>query len=344
MVNFRYHLVTVTAIFMALAAGIVIGVTVGQAVAPNLETRLLAAQDKAKEVDELNSELATWRSFGDKAAPGLLAGRLADVPVLMVAVRGMDGEMAKKVRDDLANADARFLGTIWFTGKLRLERVEDAATLASVLDLPVVDAPQVRPVALERLARQLVAPGGESSVPGGAAPTTTAPVPATTTTLPGATTTSTSLARAEQPTVLAKLVSAGFVDIEDPAGGKLDPQTLLPPTARFVVASGEGADVADDMVAIPFVQALVSASRPPRTVAIEPGHPARDKQPPVRSAFIGPLRASSREVDRGVSTVNNVEDFRGRAALVLALADLGLGRVGHYGVGPAADSLVPEAG
>jgi hypothetical protein len=31
-------------------------------------------------------------------------------------------------------------------------------------------------------------------------------------------------------------------------------------------------------------------------------------------------------------------------AVVLALVDLGVGRVGHYGIGSAAERLVPESG
>ena len=49
-------------------------------------------------------------------------------------------------------------------------------------------------------------------------------------------------------------------------------------------------------------------------------------------------------IDDAVSTVDDLEDFRGRAATVLALADLGAGRVGHYGLGPGADRLVPADG
>jgi hypothetical protein len=43
-----------------------------------------------------------------------------------------------------------------------------------------------------------------------------------------------------------------------------------------------------------------------------------------------------------VSTVDNLEDFRGRFAAIYALRDLAAGKVGHYGVGPRATRLVPE--
>jgi hypothetical protein len=141
------------------------------------------------------------------------------------------------------------------------------------------------------------------------------------------------------------MIGAGFIDADDPPGGKLDPQVLLPETTRFVVMSAQGVDVPDELAAIPFVEALADASgTATRTLAVEPGRPAKAPDAGERAAFIGPLRSTSKDLDGAVATVNNIEDFRGQAAVVLALADLGLGRVGHYGVGSGADRLVPEAG
>ena len=42
-----------------------------------------------------------------------------------------------------------------------------------------------------------------------------------------------------------------------------------------------------------------------------------------------------------LSTVDNLESFMGEAASVLAVEDLAVPRVGHYGVGPGADRLLP---
>jgi len=42
-----------------------------------------------------------------------------------------------------------------------------------------------------------------------------------------------------------------------------------------------------------------------------------------------------------LSTVDDIDDFAGRLAAVLALADLGAGRTGHYGVAGGAQRLLP---
>jgi hypothetical protein len=44
---------------------------------------------------------------------------------------------------------------------------------------------------------------------------------------------------------------------------------------------------------------------------------------------------------KAVSTVDNAEAFDGWAAVVLALDAQRQGRVGHYGVGDGAESLLP---
>ena len=112
-----------------------------------------------------------------------------------------------------------------------------------------------------------------------------------------------------------------------------------------MVVSSDGADVPDAQAAIPLVAALVDAlGEATRVVAVEAVRPAAGDVKEARGTFLAPLRSSSKTVDSAVSTVNDLEDFRGVVAMVLALADLGQGRVGHYGVGSGADSLVPESG
>jgi hypothetical protein len=58
--------------------------------------------------------------------------------------------------------------------------------------------------------------------------------------------------------------------------------------------------------------------------------------------FVGLLRADE-NVRSNLSTVDDLETFAGRVAVVLALEQLGSGQFGHYGVGDGSDSLVPPA-
>jgi hypothetical protein len=62
---------------------------------------------------------------------------------------------------------------------------------------------------------------------------------------------------------------------------------------------------------------------------------------PERAVFLRPLRSDSAVAPK-LSTVDNIEDPRGRIAAVLAVAALVQGKTGHYGIGRGADRAVPE--
>ncbi len=342
MINFRYHLVSLTGVFLALALGIILGASVVDSGAVDgLRGQLGSVKADVGRVDQQNAalrrDLDTWNEFATKAGPGILSGQLQGVPVLLLGIRGIDAEPVADLRDDLRSADARLQGTVWLTSKLQLDKAEDTQALSAAFGLATDDAEVVRQAVFNRLAVELVAADEPSR------PATTVPAEVTVPTLPGVTTTL--LTVAPRGSVLATLAGLGFVSIDSPESGRFDANQPLAAGSRFVVASGEGADVPDRAGAIPLVKALVAASgSSSRVLAVEPGKPSQGRDPEVRARFIGPLRADSRNLDNRVSTTNNIEDFRGRVAAVLALIDLGVGRVGHYGTGPGADRLVPESG
>jgi len=342
MVNFRYHLVSLTGVFLALALGIILGASVVDSGAVDgLRGQLGSVKVDVDRVDQQNAalrrDLDGWNEFATKAGPGVLSGRLQGVPVLVLGMRGIDAEPVADLRDDLLSADARLQGTVWLTSKLQLDSVEDTQALATAFGLATGDAEVVRQAVFNRLATELVAADEPSRV------ATTVPAEVTVPTLPGVTTTLPTVA--PRGGVLATLASLGFVSIDSPESGRFDANQPLAAGSRFVVASGQGADVPDPAGAIALVKALAAASgSSSRVLAVEPGKPAEGRDPEVRAQFISPLRAESKNLDNRISTTNNIEDFRGRVAAVLALVDLGVGRVGHYGTGAGADRLVPESG
>ena len=108
----------------------------------------------------------------------------------------------------------------------------------------------------------------------------------------------------------------------------------------FVVVSSAGAEVPNELVALPFATDLAQAAAH-RVLAVEPAHDSPTRgQLPLRATFVGPLRQAPLTASR-LSTIDDLEDVRGRVASVLALADLGQGKVGHYGLGPGATSQLP---
>jgi hypothetical protein len=106
--------VSLVAVFLALAIGIIMGSTViDRALVDTLEDQQQSLRtdldDLSEENATLRDDLGDLREAGDRVASEggerLLSGTLADVPVLVVAARGIDGA----VLDDLHGA-ARHLG------------------------------------------------------------------------------------------------------------------------------------------------------------------------------------------------------------------------------------------
>ncbi|MBW3669038.1 MAG: copper transporter [Actinobacteria bacterium] len=306
MVSFRFHLVSLIGIFLALGIGIAVGATVvDQATVDYLERQVQEVGDRAQrtnaENDRLNQELGTWQKFADEAGDELVEGRLRNVDTVVVAVQGVDRGPVEQLRQSIVAAGGRLHGTVWFTSKLRLDQPAAVSTLSELLVVAPGPADLVRRSLVDRLATQW----------------------ATGVTTP-----------------LRELEQEGFVELEVAAGTNVDIANL-PATARFVVVSGAGAEVANDQLAVPLASSLARQA-PLRVLAAEGETPATGTTPAARAVFVGVLRADA-EVAARLSTIDNLESFRGRIAAVFALADLGAeGKVGHFGLGPRASRLVPE--
>jgi len=308
MINLRYHIVSLVAVFLALGLGIVMGSTVIDRVTVDaLSNRLDDVQRSVGAIREengrLKSQVDQGQDFAVTTRDQLLRGHLRNIPVMVVAVAGIDRRPVDEVRQALASAQATMEGTIWFTSKMRLTSDSDVRALATALDLPV-DRPEV----VRRLALAKVAAGRDAS--------------------------------GTEASPLAALQNAGFLTYEGPQPATSTTVSLpasltaLPlANTRYLVVSGAGAVVADDVVAVPLVQAYAQASG--RVVAAESGVDSEGG----RAVFVGLLRG---EVASGrLSTVDNLESPMGQTAAVLALEDLGVPRYGHYGVGPGAQRILP---
>jgi hypothetical protein len=331
MINLRYHIVSLVAVFLALGMGIVMGSTVIDRVTVDALSNKLdavrksvdgARQDNAR----LDGEVKQGQAFAEAARDQLLKGHLKGVPVLVVAVTGIDRKPVDDLRQALMTAQATLEGTVWFTSKMRLANDNDTRALATALDIPLDKPDVVRRAALAKVAGSPAA--GSTSTAAGSTSTTAAASSAATSTDMGP---------------LAALGAAGFVTYEapPPVTSTSTSSTIVPTLAslplsgtRFVVASGAGAEVGDDLVAVPLVQAYVQALG--KVVAAESG---TDVGQGGRAVFIGLLRGDP--VSSKLSTVDNLESAMGQTATVLALEDLAASRFGQYGVGPGAQRILP---
>jgi hypothetical protein len=257
---------------------------------------------------KLGDQIKQGQDFAETTRDQLLRGHLRNVPVMVVAVAGIDRGPVDELRQALVGAQATMEGTIWFTSKMRLASDGDVRALATALDL-AVDRPEVvRRQALTRVATARDAASVDASP-------------------------------------LAALQNAGFLTYEAPplaTSTSTSVAPTLPPTlaslplanTRYLVISGAGAEVGDDVVALPLTQAYAQASG--RVVAAESGVDTDGG----RAVFVGLLRGDV--LSSRISTVDNIESPMGQTAAVLALEDLGVPRYGHYGVGPGAQRILPQ--
>ena len=301
MVNFRFHLVSLTAVFLALAAGITIGAgVVDRATVDQIERQLRDVDARREatnsENDRLNADLGRWNAYAEELGNRPLQGRLAGNTVLFAATRGVDEGMVEALSNAVSEAGGTVDGTIWFTGKWRLDNDNDVRDLAAILDV----APTTRPVDLRAAAVSEV---------GGA------------------------WTRGDSGPLVTALAEAGFLEFDE-GPVPVAPLGELPRQgSTFVVVSGDGADVEPADLAHPLVSRLAQSdlkllvAQPLRTSTAATTAP----EPPPE--FVAGVRADGALSSR-VSTVDNVDDLRGRAAAVLALAELHSGRTGHYGFGP----------
>src|SRR5690349_17261074 len=100
MINFRFHLASLIAVFLALAVGIVMGSTViKEATVDVLRSQIhrveRTSNARERTNDQLRGRVDDLDQFVRESSAYAVRGTLAGVTVAVVAVRGVDGDAAK---------------------------------------------------------------------------------------------------------------------------------------------------------------------------------------------------------------------------------------------------------
>ena len=95
MINFRYHVVSLTAVFLALAIGLVVGTAaLNGPVADQLQTQIVALNkdnnNKRDQITQYREELNRSQGFATEIAPTVLGGRLAGRKLLVLTLPDTD--------------------------------------------------------------------------------------------------------------------------------------------------------------------------------------------------------------------------------------------------------------
>ena len=310
MVDFRYHLVSIIAIFLALALGIVVGTTaLNGVVVDGLRGSInaLAAEKRGLEmsVGTLRSQTATDAQLAEQLGPRAVSGLLDGQRVLLVnapnAPSGLSGALAPL----LEQAGASVTGTVTLRPDLldpaKAAVVDDVVARVAPAGLDLNGKGTVASAATE-LAAALLRPAGSG---GGVSPAAAAEVLGGFQERDLVDADANLGARAS----LAVLLTGDPVLSADPAGPTSRTQGLLQ-VAAALDAAGRGAVVAGPLS------------------GADPG---------------GVLRALRDDagLSARVSSVDGVDRPPGRIAAVYALREQAEGNAGRYGSGPGSQAALP---
>ena len=159
MINFRFHLVSLIAVFLAVGLGILVGSTVvDQKIVERLDREINSVRKENAQRNDENKQLADENSLQQKfielTAPFVVDGRLDGQSVAIVAEQGVDRGVLKQTEVLLRGAGADVPAVLWLDDPWQLDTAQRTQDLASALELQG-DASTVRSRALNLLARRL---------------------------------------------------------------------------------------------------------------------------------------------------------------------------------------------
>jgi hypothetical protein len=312
LINLRYHVVSLTAVFLALAVGILMGSTVlDRGTVELLErssSQLRGNLDSYRaENERFRSELGQWRQYGAELLPAQVAGRLAGRPVVLVDTDLVDDVTRDGVREVLREAGAVYDGRVTFAAdRLRLEEPDDRRALADHLNSTDQDPSSLREALADQASERLLRPS---------------PMPASERDQAG-----------DPLTALRQVNFVADLDLSDPARTAAQP---FPRQGTLFVVLGPATaptDPATERFMVPLAGKLAVGSAQP-VAAVEPTGPA---------SWVRGLRDNDLVSGR-ITTIDNIDIAPGRLALIQALQQgLGGRQPGHYGSKPGASRLLPQ--
>ncbi|WP_020521760.1 copper transporter [Catelliglobosispora koreensis] len=306
MINFRYHVVSLTAVFLALAIGLVVGTAAlngpaADALGDQVDALRKANTQLREQVGGLTDQANREEQFVTEAAPIMLDGKLAGKRVLLVSLPSgrdqVDGIAAK-----LTIAGAQIAGTVALQDKF-FSRDENTA----LLDL----AASAQPPSVPNTDLPFNSDGVETSSA------------LLATVLLGR---NPAITPADVTQVITAYSKAGYISADNNVTGGAEAVVFisgLPPVDRQAGSKNTALQFTltqFDKVGVVVVGGVVGGDG---NIVAE-----------VRDDVV---------LAKSISTVDNANTAQGQVATALAVQEqLVKNQVGHYGIGPKSSSLLPQ--
>lgn len=310
MIDFRYHVVSIVAVFLALATGIVLGSTVLQK--PALETAQGTASsmqqknaDLRKQLLALQQQQRASEGFAAASTPKLLAGQLATKRVVVVAAPGADGDEVDQLRKSVKQAGGSVTGTVTLKdGYVQQQQVGVLGGLTDTLakntriEIPADAVPAERAAIL--LAHALV------------------------------TRDKTMMGRSDDVgnSILSTFKEAKFLSVDGSPQNRANLAVVVGPAQPY---PAKGASASNSSIVALAKQLDVNGSGSVLTAPTASAGP---------DGVVASLRGDD-DAKKRVSSVDNLDAPAGNVVSILALALDGGGKVGQWGTGTGADGVAP---
>jgi hypothetical protein len=309
-IDFRYHLISIIAVLLALGIGIFAGSGfLGGPILDDLEHRLSSLERKNDDYkatnQDLRSELDRADDFARAVEPMLVGGSLDGERVVFFEFEGTDSGVVDELVDEVERAGGVTASRILLRDKLALEQQTDLEQLALIVESPDSRPREVRRETAQDLGIAVAAAG---SFAGGE---------------PRGVASAVETVRA----LFDQMDRAGFISID-----QLDGNEAVPPGTNFVIVGGGTEPAPYEVATFATELGRVIAHRGNGVIVAEP------------RASVWGLATGVREDDGAtdeVATSDSADTIEGRIATVLGLAAARRGEVGDYGTGPGASALLP---
>jgi hypothetical protein len=308
-INFRYHVVSLTAVFLALAIGLVVGTAaLNGPVADNLKNQITSLNkdlgNKRDQINQYRDEINRNQEFATEIAPFYLAGKLTTRKIVVLALPGTN-EYADGVVSMLKVAGATVTAKVTVQDKFF-----DPGSNIELLDLAGQSSQPTIPI--EGL------PLNSDAVETASAQLASALLQHASGTQPSAN---------DVTSVLTAYAKGSYIAVDKTAVGGAE---------SAVIVSGEpytDKDAAKKSQSMVTMATQVSKNKPLVVAGASVGD----------GNLISAVRGDPKLV-KEISTVDNASTVQGQVATAMVTSErLDQGKIGQYGLGAGASSLVPKA-